>query len=337
MKYIDDLVTVVVPVYNAEKYLDVCVQSILSQTYSDIEVLLVDDGSQDNSYAICKKYQDNDNRVTAFHKQNGGLTSARRYGFHEAHGEYIVFFDSDDVVSAAYIEEQLDNIKKKNADISICEYYVRNSQSEKKWHIKHSKTLYYKDTFLRELILPNIWTFNSDNTHIPNFLWLRLMKTKLVTDKCFYSEREVYTEDIFFNIEYLKNSQSVAILDKPLYYYCVRPETLTHRHRENRAKMEIQRIQFLRKALLSFGFDDEIRLELSAFRGIGGCINNAFYLGDYHSFKKEVRDVLSMKEVTKILSDTPFKYLSLSERIRYIGCRMRLYRMLYYFESKMAL
>ena len=336
MVLIDDLVSIVVPVYNSEKYIENCVNSIIAQTYVNIEVLLVDDGSQDNSYEICKQYQNNDNRFVVLKKENGGAASARKYGYSNAHGEFIVFIDSDDVLASTYIEELYNNIKDTNADMSICSYYVRNGDSEYEWKIKHSKKVYNRDSFLQELIIPNIYSFDSDNSYVPSFLWMRLMKTELVTDLCFYSDREVCTEDALFIAEYLKNCNCVSVLDRPLYFYYIHSNSITHKHRENRIQMELQRIQCLRSILQFYGEIDETRLMLSAFKGVCGCINNAVYSLDYQSFKYEVSEMLSLREVTVILSNTQFRYLSRSERLRYIGCKMKSYRLLFYIETKMS-
>ena len=98
-----DLITVVVPVYNVEQYLKDCIDSIILQTYKDIEIILVDDGSTDTSGLICDEYKSKDKRIKVFHKENGGLSSARNCGIENATGKYITFVDSDDVVRENYI------------------------------------------------------------------------------------------------------------------------------------------------------------------------------------------------------------------------------------------
>ena len=99
-----DLISIIVPVYNTEKYLDRCIQSILSQTYTDFELLLIDDGSTDSSGVICDKYAEQDSRVRVFHKENGGVSSARNIGLDNANGVWITFCDSDDWVYPYWLE-----------------------------------------------------------------------------------------------------------------------------------------------------------------------------------------------------------------------------------------
>lgn len=115
----ETLISVIVPVYNVEEYLPQCVESIMSQTYRNIEILLIDDGSTDASGVLCDKYAERDSRIRVYHKENGGLSDARNYGTEMASGIYAAFIDSDDYVSDDYIEYLLHLKEKYNADISI--------------------------------------------------------------------------------------------------------------------------------------------------------------------------------------------------------------------------
>lgn len=122
MKIVNNLVSIVIPIYNVENFLNSCVESVINQTYRNIEILLVDDGSTDSSGELADWYKDKDNRIRVFHKINGGLSDARNYGIDRARGKYITFIDSDDYVEADFIEILLSNLIKHNADISGCVY-----------------------------------------------------------------------------------------------------------------------------------------------------------------------------------------------------------------------
>lgn len=117
----NELISIVVPVYNVERYLDACMISILDQTYSNIEIILVDDGATDNSGKMCDHYSETDERVKVIHKENGGLSEARNKGIPQAKGEYIMFIDSDDVVSLDFVEYLYNLLKDSSADIAICD------------------------------------------------------------------------------------------------------------------------------------------------------------------------------------------------------------------------
>lgn len=117
----NELISIVVPVYNVEKYLDTCVESILKQTYSNIEIILVDDGATDRSGQMCDYYVERDERIKVIHKKNGGLSDARNRGITQSNGKYIMFVDSDDVVSLNLVEYLYNILKENNADIAICD------------------------------------------------------------------------------------------------------------------------------------------------------------------------------------------------------------------------
>ena len=114
-----NLISVIIPLYNAEKYLKNCITSVVGQTYRNLEIILVDDGSNDNSLSICEKFALQDNRIKVFHQNNGGVASARNKGLSEASGEFIAWVDSDDSIEPEYIEKLYDAVKEYNADISI--------------------------------------------------------------------------------------------------------------------------------------------------------------------------------------------------------------------------
>ena len=120
----EPLVSVIVPVYKVEKYLDKCVESIVGQTYKNLEIILVDDGSPDNCPAMCDKWADRDSRIKVIHKQNGGVSSARNAGIDAVQGEFIGFVDSDDWLEPDMYDCLVKNALEYNADISRCGYFV---------------------------------------------------------------------------------------------------------------------------------------------------------------------------------------------------------------------
>ena len=114
------MISIIIPVYNVELYLDKCLQSVVNQTYRNIEIILIDDGASDNSGIICDRWQKKDSRIKVIHKTNGGLSSARNVGIEHANGEYLMFIDSDDIVSDELCRILIEMMKNNDADISIC-------------------------------------------------------------------------------------------------------------------------------------------------------------------------------------------------------------------------
>ena len=123
-KNTNGLISVIVPVYNVEKYLANCLDSIINQTYKNLEILLIDDGSTDNSGKICDDYAKKDNRIKVIHKENGGLSSARNIGINNANGNYLSFIDSDDTINHEMMNNMLDSINKNNTDMAICKLNI---------------------------------------------------------------------------------------------------------------------------------------------------------------------------------------------------------------------
>jgi len=123
-KDIEKLVSIIIPVYNVEPYIRRCIESVICQTYTNIEIILVDDGSLDKTGIICEEYTKRDNRITVYHKDNGGLSDARNYGIERANGEYYVFIDSDDFVDQDYIEYLMRLIIRYRCKLSICQHRV---------------------------------------------------------------------------------------------------------------------------------------------------------------------------------------------------------------------
>lgn len=129
----EELISVIVPVYNVEKYLRKCIDSIINQTYTNLEIILVDDGSPDNCGKICDEYSKKDNRIKVIHKENGGLSDARNVGIKSAKGKYITLIDSDDYVTKDYVEFLYQLIKKYNAKVSVCKHIVKYEKSGKRF------------------------------------------------------------------------------------------------------------------------------------------------------------------------------------------------------------
>ena len=201
------LVSVIVPVYKAEAYLHKCVDSLLAQTMTDFEVLLIDDGSPDRSGAICDEYAAKDSRIRVFHKENGGVASARQVGIENVRGEYTIHADPDDLVEPTMLEELYAKAKEDDADMVICDYYI-NIKSRQKYHSQE------------------IPIFNSENCLyamfdglIVNSLWNKLVKTKCFKDKICFEEGINIAEDQLFNFRLFISLLKVVYLKRAFYHY----------------------------------------------------------------------------------------------------------------------
>jgi len=211
----EELISIIVPVYNVEKYLQKCVDSIINQTYKTLEIILVDDGSKDNSGKICDELEKMDNRIKVIHKQNGGLSDARNAGIKIAKGKYIGFVDSDDYIARDMFETLYGLSKKHNADVSIVSYYeVYNG---KIISARDSKDLEVFDKIeaLKEVLI---------DRRIQSYAWNKLFKRELFENIEFPTNKNF--EDIATTLLLFEQSNTVVLLEDPKYYYLRRDDSI---------------------------------------------------------------------------------------------------------------
>ncbi len=214
-------VSVVVPIYNVEKYLRRCIDSILMQDYDAFEVILVDDGSQDNSGSICDEYARGHKNITVIHKENGGLSSARQAGFLSAKGDLICFVDSDDYVAKSYLRELSEPFADASIDLGICCYANDKGGLISTAILPYDHNLISNSRIAEDYILPFIGSVQEIGfKNIPGFVPIRMFRRRLLLEYDFMSEREYFTEDILMNILYAKRIKgNIAVINKPLYYF----------------------------------------------------------------------------------------------------------------------
>lgn len=208
-------ISIVVPVFNVEKFLKKCIESIISQSFSNFEVLLVNDGSTDGSLDICLQYTKIDDRVKVINKKNGGLSDARNAGIKYATGKYICFIDSDDFIEKEYLQKLYKNIVKYNSDVSMCEYFItdENGQKIQIEKFNNEKLKYISGKKLIESIY-------SRNPTISIVAWNKLYKRKLFANIT-YSKGRLY-EDQFIAVPLFWSVKKVSLIDAPLYNYVQR-------------------------------------------------------------------------------------------------------------------
>lgn len=215
-----DLISVVVPIYKVENYLTKCVNSIINQTYKNLEIILVDDGSPDNCPKMCDDLAKLDPRIRVIHKNNGGLSDARNTGIEFASGKYIAFIDSDDYIHERYIEVLYDNIISTNSDLSICGF---------KEVFENSPDFSQQPVTISNIeMLSNKQIFNNFYKKGVLFIvaWNKLYKTSLFKDSNIRYPFGKIHEDEFVAHEILNQCKNVCICNTPLYFYLQRPSSI---------------------------------------------------------------------------------------------------------------
>ena len=216
------MISIIVPIYNVEKYLSKCIDSILAQTYNDIEVILVDDGSPDNCPMICDEYAQKDNRVIVIHQKNAGVSAARNAGLKAAHGEYIGFVDPDDWISSSMYQEMITALERENADLAICgyDYYDENGavDTARRYKEKADEIITQKEFMSRLSDMPPT---------VRQVTWNKLFRAELSSDISFKKHMHS-AEDVLFLSEYSSRICKVIIVHKPHYKNLVRTGSATH-------------------------------------------------------------------------------------------------------------
>lgn len=211
-------VSVVVPVYNAERYLDRCITSIVDQTYRNLEIILVDDGSPDRSPKLCDEWAEKDRRIKVLHKENAGAGMARNTGIDHAGGQYILFVDSDDYIDLTTVEKCVMEAKATGADAVMFGRCTVSPAGEVTKKPIVTKEYRFEGVSVREEVLPGLFVYEKGIgiSSCDKMLKLSILKDFNIR---FYSERELISEDAYFVLELFAHLSSVSILPENLYYY----------------------------------------------------------------------------------------------------------------------
>lgn len=198
----NDLVSIIVPIYNCETVLKTCLDSILKQNYSNLEIILINDGSTDQSLYICYEYKNKDSRISVIDNKNRGVSFSRNCGIQLATGNFICFVDSDDWLAENYIFELISSIKSTNADVSICNFYCSFNGSVEKRMLSFTDN----ESYMSFLLENNCWA-----------PWGKMFKKEIITD--LFDEKVSSSEDLLFNFKNSQNIKKFSFVDICLYFY----------------------------------------------------------------------------------------------------------------------
>lgn len=215
----EELISVIIPVYQVKEYLEECIESVRNQTYKNLEIILVDDGSTDGSGEICENEAKKDNRIKVIHQNNQGVADARNTGICKARGEYIALVDSDDYVNINYLNKLYMILKKYNADIAACDYTRKIGQFEFGAQEEHDYVITSKQ-MLKE--------WHGKRKRIETVCWNKLYKKGILingNNSAFPSGKE--KEDIYTSHLFIERADRIAITDNKLYFYRKRKNSIT--------------------------------------------------------------------------------------------------------------
>lgn len=272
-------VSLIIPVYNTEKYLDRCIDSVVNQTYNNLEIILVNDGSSDSSPKMCNTWAEKDSRIKVIHKENDGLANARNSGIKACSGDYVMFVDSDDYIDFDMVEFLLNLSLKYDADVSRCGFYLNyeNGRQTKEYD-NVSIQILDRDQRIIELT-----TAGYSGT-----AWNKLYKRDVIKTHL-YCKSDGCAEDIMHNFRVYKDVEKTVFCDEPKYHYVIRDDSITG------SKFSYGAFDIIKakKTILDFAQDNDRLLPyavkgyvMSAFIVLSGCIQN-------DAFPKEAKELVT--------------------------------------------
>lgn len=275
--------TIIVPVFNAEDYLEECIKSICNQKLKDIEVLLINDGSTDGSEEICKKIAKVDKRFKYYYQENKGPSIARNYGISKAQGEYIGFCDADDRVYDDMYQLMYDKAKTKNIDIVMCDIF--SERNNEKFGFPWEKDILFEGEEIMNKLIPH-FIGNQSDTDSTTPLWgsvVRCIYSKqlIIKNNICFDETIDFAEDLVFTLHAMTKSNKIFIIDKVLYFYRMNASSLMNSHTKYRVNMWEKRVylvdilQGLLKATSTYEIN-KARLENTMRCYFHECIGNIF-------------------------------------------------------------
>ncbi len=276
------LISVVVPVYNADKYLHSCIETILSQSFTDYELILVDDGSTDKSPEICDEFARNDNRVSTFHTINSGSSAARNFGLSKAKGMYVAFVDSDDWVEKDYLESMFKALEDNDADVVISSYYrnVGKKQITEK-NVSHATD-------------KSGWILGFLYNQVHAGLWNKLVKRSLFLENGITFPKSNYYEDMVVSAKLIASASRIVYCNIPTYHYRVINTSQTYDHGS------AKRLKLYNDFIINIGIIKNIS-DVSTISGI----EKAFDYQINHNKKKTIKCLSNDEDILKVLKEYP--------------------------------
>ena len=278
----DVLISVIVPVYKVEKYIDKCVESLVNQTYGDIEIILVDDGSPDLCAQKIDEWEKKDRRIKALHKPNGGVSSARNFGIEKSAGEYIAFVDGDDYCDPDLYEFLLNLALNENSDLSRCGFIIED-QIKNLIDIsgdEHAKKEIFDKNDYDSMIASAIQTGYSCGS-----VWNKLYKRETMGDLRF-DESLSFCEDLWFNYNFIKRASKVVYCDVPKYHYVKRDGSASFTNTTNNYLEVTEKIVSLEEQGRGKAYNYAVR---SFTNAVTICVNGSIEYGEKYINKSDLR------------------------------------------------
>ena len=331
------LISVVIPVYKVEKYLDRCIASVVNQTYENLEIILVDDGSPDACPAMCDAWAKRDNRIRVIHKENAGLGMARNTGIESASGEFICFIDSDDFILPNMIEQAVGVAKKENADITIYGFIIVDGAGKETKIIPQPRQRNYSGEEVRNIFLPEyigVDPKTGKDSGIPGSACTCLISMELVrhSNWHFVSERDILSEDVYSFLVLCKEVKKVVVLNKSLYCYCTNDVSLTHTFHRDRFEKNKYCYQKCVELCQELNYPEEVQNRCTELL-VGGTISamkqDVAYYKEKEKALQRIRQIVNDELLQQVLLKKKRDKTKLKKKIFLWAVRHKMYVMVY--------
>lgn len=297
-----NLVSVIIPIYKVEKYLDKCIQSVAQQTYKNLEIILVDDGSPDNCPQICDEYTKKDSRIKVIHKENGGLMSARQAGLKIACGDYIGFVDSDDWIEPDMYAHFADAIAKYNCDIAVCEFFYNYPERQQESVQSLKKPFYTKNELMREIYPTMIFAGRFYDYGVMPSCWSKIYKKDLLEKHLPLVDTDITIgEDAAFTFPCMLDAENACYIDKALYHYRINKKSMTQEYSKDLHSKILIPYNTLREYLNKSCYDYSAQLDYYLLSLLNGIVRNEAKKGNP---KSRAQSIEVLKQFTKDKSIT---------------------------------
>ncbi len=297
--------SIVVPVYNVAQYVNRCINSIIANYRKDLEIILVDDGSSDNSGQICDRYSEKHSYIHTIHKPNGGLSSARKAGFAMSTGKYIWFVDGDDFIENYSVSEIIGRLENDNSQLCFIAYNTYALGTKYPQPCPYIDSIIQREKIIDSYIKPLLGYLPKEQININSFLWQRIMRRDLITESCFVHENEYFAEDTVFDLHYICEVDTISIIRRPLYNYVYNPHSLSNKVRENVWMMRKNLFIFLSKYCKENNITASPRILSAKLAGLLYCIQN-YAKGNEDNFRRQYLLISQEEEFKSIIRIHPF-------------------------------
>lgn len=326
------LISIVIPVYNVEKYLCQCIDSVLAQDYKNIEIILVNDGSTDDSGKICDKYAEAHSNITVVHKKNAGLGMARNTGLEHVTGKFVTFLDSDDYIEPDLVSNLYKGIVDNNVDMCKSGFIRITDQKEILAKVAYDNQIFEGEGAKNELLPRMIGSQPDRKDSIEMCVCAAMYNFEIIKNNNlkFPSERQYISEDLVFNIDYMQFANGACTISYVGYNYRLNVSSLTQRYREDRFEAYVFFYKALEKKMFELKYSEDIKLRLQRM----------FFIYMKMTISQEKKQVSkfsskqSIGNIKRICKDECVQTILNEYPIHKIGIKQRLF--LYMMKYKMA-